>query len=434
MVKWEPYSENSTGRKLRSWFRGLHTGEAFGFFGQTIAGLASLGGCFLVWTGLAMAWRRFRSWGREVEEPSVTQPALSKDAASIEISQDLHLEGEKSSMELEILPGESSQLGHATDRNGTAAHRHEAMRNYSGRNSVLILFGTVTGNAESLAQRTAEVIARRGFNVRVKDMAHYTVDALSQEKCVVFITSTYGNGEPPDDAAPFWEAVVQKDGLDLRGVKFSVWRWAIPPMITSASAAATSMRLWSAAAPRALYPRVDCDVDYDVPAKRWTEGLTREFAAEPWCFRSGMMKEGVMAMLTFQLTSIAILILSLINTAHAHYVWLERDGEGSAYAYFGEWVDDIREKAGGLLDRIKAPRAFLGASTTPLPIKRHEDKLEITATGKGDLRLVENRIPPRDDSEKGGKTRQSITLRQVDRRPTPNSTWSWSQPPPKVIP
>ena len=110
-------------------------------------------------------------------------------------------------------------------------------------------------------------------------------------------------------------------------------------------------------------------------------------------------------MLTFQLTAIAILILSLINTVQAHYVWLEREGEGPAYAYFGEWVDDIREKAGGLLDRIKAPRAFLGASTAPLPIKRHEDKLEIEVKGKGDLRLVENGIPPRDDSEKGGVTR-----------------------------
>ena len=80
---------------------------------------------------------------------------------------------------------------------------------------MLILFGTVTGNAESLAQRTAEVIARRGFNVR-KDMAHYAVDALSQEKWVVFITSTYGNGEPPDDAAPFWR-VVQRDGLNYVG-------------------------------------------------------------------------------------------------------------------------------------------------------------------------------------------------------------------------
>jgi uncharacterized iron-regulated membrane protein len=27
VVKWEPYSDNSAGRKLRSWFRGLHTGE-----------------------------------------------------------------------------------------------------------------------------------------------------------------------------------------------------------------------------------------------------------------------------------------------------------------------------------------------------------------------------------------------------------------------
>src|SRR5262245_52563283 len=110
-------------------------------------------------------------------------------------------------------------------------------------------------------------------------------------------------------------------------------------------------------------------------------------------------------MLTFQLTSIAILILSLINTAQAHYVWVEREGEGPAYGYFGEWVDDIREKAGGLLDRIKSPRAFLGNSTTPLPIKRHEDKLEIEVKGKGDLRLVENSVPPRDDAEKGGKTR-----------------------------
>jgi len=97
--------------------------------------------------------------------------------------------------------------------------------------------------------------------------------------------------------------------------------------------------------------------------------------------------------------------LSLINTAQAHYVWLEREGEGPAYAYFGEWVDDIREKAGGLLDRIKAPRAFLGESTTSLPIKRHEDKLEIVVKGQGDLRLVENSMAPRDDAEKGGRTK-----------------------------
>ena len=60
-----------------------------------------------------------------------------------------------------------------------------------------------------------------------------------------------------------------------------------------------------------------------------------------------------------------ILILALIDTAHAHFVWLERDGDGPARAYFGEWIDDIREKTGGLLDRYKTPRVFLGASDEP---------------------------------------------------------------------
>ena len=53
-------------------------------------------------------------------------------------------------------------------------------------------------------------------------------------------------------------------------------------------------------------------------------------------------------------------ILSFAVPAHSHYVWVERHGDGPARAYLGEWIDDIREKSGGMLDRIKAPRVFLG--------------------------------------------------------------------------
>ena len=93
------------------------------------------------------------------------------------------------------------------------------------------------------------------------------------------------------------------------------------------------------------------------------------------------------------------------GVAHAHYVWLERDGDGPVRAYYGEWIDDIREKTGGLLDRFKAPRVFLGASNEPLQVKRNENDLEVAAKGPSDVRFVENGIPPRDDKEKGGKTR-----------------------------
>ena len=83
----------------------------------------------------------------------------------------------------------------------------------------------------------------------------------------------------------------------------------------------------------------------------------------------------------------------------------ERDGDGSARVYFGEWINDIREKTGGLLDRIKAPRVFLGASPEPLPVKRHENNLEIPVRGAADLRLVDNSMAPREDKDKGGSTK-----------------------------
>ncbi len=53
-----PGSTQSPGQRARAWMRFVHTGEEYGFTGQTIAALASLAACFLAYTGLALAWRR----------------------------------------------------------------------------------------------------------------------------------------------------------------------------------------------------------------------------------------------------------------------------------------------------------------------------------------------------------------------------------------
>jgi uncharacterized iron-regulated membrane protein len=60
VVRWEPFSAQTPGRRARAWLRFAHTGEAGGVIGQAVAGLVSAGGAVLVWTGLALAWRRFR--------------------------------------------------------------------------------------------------------------------------------------------------------------------------------------------------------------------------------------------------------------------------------------------------------------------------------------------------------------------------------------
>jgi len=60
----ERHEDQPLGRRLRAWLRYLHTGEALGWPGQLVAMGASLGAVVLVWTGLALSWRRF--FGRGV--------------------------------------------------------------------------------------------------------------------------------------------------------------------------------------------------------------------------------------------------------------------------------------------------------------------------------------------------------------------------------
>ena len=97
--------------------------------------------------------------------------------------------------------------------------------------------------------------------------------------------------------------------------------------------------------------------------------------------------------------------LTLISAAHAHFLWLERDGDGPARAYFGEWIADVREKTGGLLDRFKAPRVTVGANSEPLQVKRNDNNLEFAAKGAGDVRFVDSSVPAREDNDKGGTTK-----------------------------
>ncbi|MEX2124751.1 MAG: PepSY-associated TM helix domain-containing protein [Woeseia sp.] len=61
IVESTPFSSVSPGRQARSMLRFLHTGEALGIAGQTIAGIVSATSAVMVWTGISLAWRRLIS-------------------------------------------------------------------------------------------------------------------------------------------------------------------------------------------------------------------------------------------------------------------------------------------------------------------------------------------------------------------------------------
>jgi uncharacterized iron-regulated membrane protein len=55
VLRWQTYATESSGQQIRSWVRWIHTGEAGGILGQTVAVLTSIGSILLVWTGISMA-------------------------------------------------------------------------------------------------------------------------------------------------------------------------------------------------------------------------------------------------------------------------------------------------------------------------------------------------------------------------------------------
>lgn len=58
----QSFSDQTPGNRARRYLRFIHTGEVWGIWGQTLAGIISAGAAVLVWTGIALSWRRFRAW------------------------------------------------------------------------------------------------------------------------------------------------------------------------------------------------------------------------------------------------------------------------------------------------------------------------------------------------------------------------------------
>lgn len=91
---------------------------------------------------------------------------------------------------------------------------------------------------------------------------------------------------------------------------------------------------------------------------------------------------------------IALLLGTVAPGVGAHQLWLEREGS-TARAYLGEPVENLRERSGGLLDRIPGPRVFLTDPAQPLAVRREADHFAATLpAGAGDIRLAEEGLAP----------------------------------------
>lgn len=149
--------------------------------------------------------------------------------------------------------------------------------------SINIIYGSQTGNAESIASDTAQAAKAHGLNPTILSMDAIEASAFINIEYLLIITSTYGEGEMPDNAQMLWESISSDDSISLTKMQYSVLALGDTNYDFFCQAGINwDQRLQKLGAKR-LYQRVDCDVCFDADAEDWmshviallTDGTTK---------------------------------------------------------------------------------------------------------------------------------------------------------------
>jgi len=138
---------------------------------------------------------------------------------------------------------------------------------------VTVLFGSQTGTAEGLGKKLLKTLKKGNFEANLQDMGSYDKERLPKEKNLLVITSTYGDGEPPDTALELHTWLMSDAAPRLEGVNFSVLSLGDSSYPDFCQCGTDfDLRLEALGANR-IYPRVDVDVDPDQPYADWSKGV-----------------------------------------------------------------------------------------------------------------------------------------------------------------
>jgi sulfite reductase (NADPH) flavoprotein alpha-component len=143
----------------------------------------------------------------------------------------------------------------------------------ANHSTIKIFFGSQTGNAEELAKRMGRKLQSVKFPVSVIDLADFKSVDLTKESYAIFFISTFGEGEPPDNAREFWEYLSSSEAPRLENLQYALLALgdsAYPDFCQAGKN--VDKRLEELGAKR-IYPRIDCDVDYEESASKWIDSV-----------------------------------------------------------------------------------------------------------------------------------------------------------------
>lgn len=143
-----------------------------------------------------------------------------------------------------------------------------------------VLFGTQTGNAEFLADELVAGAKARGLGGRAAALDAVTPEQLAEMTHVLVVTSTYGEGEMPDNAGLFWDAIQASTVPRLEGLQYAVLGLGDTSYDEFCQAGKLLDTRFEQLGATRVHDRVDCDVDFEDAAALWTAAVLDRLAAE----------------------------------------------------------------------------------------------------------------------------------------------------------
>ena len=144
-----------------------------------------------------------------------------------------------------------------------------------------VYFGTETGNSEALAKQTAKLFRSRGFESQAISLGKISSSALANETYAFIIISTFGDGDPPENAKAFYTELHGPDHPRLPQLRFSVLALGDTNYERFCKCGQDIDARLAALGAQRIYQRVDCNVDYEAQAEAWTQGVLALLEAAP---------------------------------------------------------------------------------------------------------------------------------------------------------